>query len=157
MKMTKLSTASIANARWWVYSSTIFIKLTYLIIRSTNHGGLSPNPSIWPADSVFSLVGRSSCMLSYSTTTWSPASLFLSSSQFSSRYTYVLRFLFLLTNSWLTLLTRPYISPTSHAFLNACSSSAHMQSQVQSARRCLSIYPASLPMFLSSVGMLWTK
>jgi len=33
-----------------------------LIIRSTNHGGLPQNVFIWPADSVFSSVGLSSCI-----------------------------------------------------------------------------------------------
>ncbi len=69
------------------------MKPTYLIIRSTNHGGLSQNASIWRADLVFSLVGPSSCMPSYSTTTWNPASLFLSLSRFSSCCSYVPRFL----------------------------------------------------------------
>jgi len=61
---------------------------TYLIIRSTNHGGLFQNASIWPADSVFSSFGPSSCMPCYSTMTRSPASPFSSSSQFSLCYSY---------------------------------------------------------------------
>jgi len=43
----------------------ILTKPTYLIVRSTNHVGLSQNTSIWPADLVFSSVGLSSCITTY--------------------------------------------------------------------------------------------
>ena len=66
-------------------------KFTYLVIRSTNHGGLSQNAYICSADSVFSSVGLSSCTHSYSTTKWSPASPFSSSSQLFSCFSCVLR------------------------------------------------------------------
>ena len=79
---------------WWSFVT----EPTYLIIRFINHGGLSQNSSIWPADSDFSSVGPSSCMPSYSTTTRNSAGLISSSSRFSSCYSYVLLFV-LLTNS----------------------------------------------------------
>jgi len=63
----------------------------------------------------------------------------------------------LLINSLLTLLTWPHVSPISHAFLSAYLFSVHMQSQAQNAHHCSSIYPASLPISLSSSGMLWTN
>ena len=50
----------------------------------------------------------------------------------------------------------PYI-PTSHAYLNVSMSSVHMQSQAQSAGRCLFIYLASLATSSSSVGILWSR
>ena len=93
----------------------ILTKPTYLIVRSTNHVGLSQNTSIWPADLVFSSVGLSSCITTWSTTTWSSASLLSSLSQFSSSYSYVFCFLFLLTNltiyQQLAMLCSLYIYP----------------------------------------------
>jgi len=48
----------------------------------------------------------------------------------------------------------PYIPPTSHASLNVCMSSVHMQSQAQNAGRCSFIYLASLATSSSSAGIL---
>ena len=122
---------------------------TYLIIRSTNHGGHSRNASIWPADSAFSSVGPLSCMPSHLTTTRSPASPFSSSPQSSSCYSYVLSFF---VTHQLTNFT--HIPPTSLAPHNVYMSSVHMQSPAQDAGRWSFIYPAFLPTSSSSAGIL---
>src|SRR6266702_4808258 len=106
----------------------ILTKLTCLMIRSTNHGGLSHNDSIRPRHGVLQAFSRHRHSSHHAVRT---SRAFFVQSQITAN-----------------------VPTTSHALLNAYSSSAHMQSQAQNTLRCSFIYLSSLATSSSSAGIL---